>query len=205
MSGCRSVARWEPAAWPVRWGESIASPWGTWTGKSKHTSTGGPPRLAHGSRRERAAATLLGVYYDLGRPGVHMPPPPRIRGPGEAGRGGAGEGRQHSDQQAPFVLPSIAIYQRQTRAAFHGFHFSCPGGGGLQTQWGMRPRNFPPIRGSGCGPTEWGKVPNRAVESPSLGCCHCPGGEGGGHQESCCGDPGPSGWKETLGQDSVVG
>ena len=49
--------------------------------------------------------------------------------PGKAGTGGERRAGSIQTNRPPFVLPSMAIYQRQTRAAFQGFHFSCAGGG----------------------------------------------------------------------------
>ena len=53
----------------------------------------------HPSAPGKGDVALSGRYYDLRRPGCPHPPQ------GEAGAGG-----WHSDQQAPFVLPSTAIY-----------------------------------------------------------------------------------------------
>lgn len=137
---------------------------------------------------------------------MHTSPPPGTQGPDKAGAGGAEEGGRHSDQQAPFVPPSVAIYRRQTRAAFQGFHFSCKGVGGPQSEWGRGPRTFRQSEAQGVAPTEWGKVPNRAVESP------CPGAS---VQEAGTRNPAPetrppltpgaSGWKEALWQDRAAG
>ena len=100
--------------------------------------------------------------------GAHVASP-RDSGPRQGGRGRGEEGGRHSDQQAPFVPPSVAIYRRQTRAAFQGFHFSCKGVGGPQSEWGRGPRTFRQSEAQGAAPTERGKVPNRAVESPWPG------------------------------------
>ena len=107
------------------------------------------------------------VSHALRRPGTHTPPPPGTRGH-KAGIAEAGEGGRHSNQQAPFVAPSIAIDRRQTGLHFRVSISAVPGvaGRSLAGGGGMGPKNFLPIGGPGCGPADRGRVPNRTVESP---------------------------------------
>lgn len=96
--------------------------------------------------------------------------------PGDSGtrarrgrQGGGGEGRQHSDQQAPFVLPSTAIYQRQP-----GLHFrvSISAARGWRAAGSAENEAQEPSanrRPRVCGPDGMGgKVPSRAVEKAHL-------------------------------------
>ncbi|CAN0491170.1 unnamed protein product, partial [Rangifer tarandus platyrhynchus] len=84
------------------------------------------------------------VCYALRRLRTHTPPPPGTRGHDKAGIAEAGEGGRHSDQQAPFVPPSIAIDRRQTGLHFRVSISAVPGGGRPQfageEEWG--PRTF---------------------------------------------------------------
>lgn len=70
---------------------------------------------------------------------MHTPPPPGTRGH-KAGIAEAGEGGRHSDQQAPFVAPSIAIDRRQT-----GLHFRVS----ISAVPGVAGRSLGPGRGNG--------------------------------------------------------
>ena len=93
----------------------------------------------------RGAASLRsGLCYVLRRLGTHTPPPPGTRGHDKAGIAEAGEGGRHSDQQAPFVPPSIAIDRRQTGLHFRVSISVVPGGDRPQLvreeEWG--PRTF---------------------------------------------------------------
>ena len=86
-----------------------------------------------------AASLRSGLCYVLRRLGMHTPPAPGTRGH-KAGIAEAGEGGRHSDQQAPFVPPSIAIDRRQTGLHFRVSISAVPGGDWQQfageEEWG---------------------------------------------------------------------
>lgn len=125
-------------------GGHTAATWGARTCEAAEAAPRGCLCAQHTGCAEGAASLRSGLCYVLRRRGTHIPPPPGTRGHDRAGIAEAGEGGRHSDQQAPFVPPSIAIDRRQTGLHFRVSISAVPGGGRLQfageEEWG--PRTF---------------------------------------------------------------
>lgn len=163
QGGYGSVARWEPAASPVRWGDSVAA-------RGEHGQVS--PRTPHGRPSVPTDAPAEGKARGGG--GTRRLPG-GLR-PGEAGRAGAGRaGRAGSIQtnRPPLCCPQLP-FTKDNPGCISGFPFQLPGGGRPRAQRGMRPL---PIGGPGyVAPTEWGEGAEQGHgESPSPGCCQGPG------------------------------
>lgn len=163
---------------PVKWGKSAAA--------SEERSTTAPPCLALRSCWE--GQLLPGLYCDLRRPGMPTPPPGTpAQTTVRCGRGG--RGRVAFRPTGPLCAALNYHLLKTTRAAFQGFHFSCPppgAGGHTEVSVQMRTKNFLPTGGPGCGPDGRAGVPNRAWKA-HLCVPACPEGSRGGTRKGAPG------------------
>lgn len=108
---------------------------------------------------------------------------PQGLGPRRGGCGRGRTGRVAFKPTGPLCAALNCHLLKTNLGCISGFPFQPPGGG-APVSVELRTKNFLPIGGPGCGPTEGQRVPNGAAESPSLS-ASMPRGRGRWHQEGC--------------------
>lgn len=180
----------EAVASPIRGGEgTAAAPWGAQRSESKHA-----PYRGHSVPGTEEPPGEGSCHHDrsLLRPREAQGAPvasPRDSAPRQDGHGRGGGGRAAFRPTGPLCAALSCHLPETNPGCVSGFPFQLPGGGGRQSQWEQGPRTFRQSEAQGVAPTERGKVPNRAVESPCPGRWHRPEGARGRHRESGPGDP----------------